>query len=281
MLPAAHWATMIGYEYMGRSKVNQYYLSTHQDQVVRVQAMLGVLELDTMSSSLEKIADGMRGKDGSHLDFLECLLEKEFVDREQARVERWVKNAKFPAQKSIEEFDFSKQPDLDRQYIKEIATCRFIKKGQNIVFFGPPGVGKTHLSIAIGREAILRGVEVKFITIDSLIEQIGRQDADGLSRLMRNLTNPPLLIIDDIDYEEPSKNVSTFLFKVIFRRDERKVSTIYTSNKSFREWEQLFSGDRVKASAAIDRIHNNDSHIINIAGDSYRLTANRIKSSGV
>lgn len=255
---------------MGRTKVNKYLMVAGDDQLQRIKQMLDMLELGTMASSLENVEKNTREGSGTYLDFLESLLEKEFVDREQARIVRWVRNAKFPAEKSIESFDFSLQPNIDEREIKEIASCRFVNKGQNVVFFGPPGVGKTHLSIAIGRKAIEKGIEVKFITIDALIEQINRQDAMGLSRLMRTLTNPPLLIIDDIDYEEPGKNASTFLFKVIFRRDEKGVSTIYTSNKSFREWGQLFSGDTSKAAAAIDRIHNNESHIITIAGDSYR-----------
>lgn len=260
---------------MGRSKVNKYEISKSGDQLKRIQSMLATLEMYSMDNSLEKIEEVARKNKDTYFDFLESILEKEFANREQARIARWMRNAKFPSEKSIDSYDFSQQPGLDERNVRELASCRFVSRGQNIVFFGPPGVGKTHLSIAIGKEAILQGIEVKFITLELLVEHISRLDGPGLNRLLRSLSNPPLLIIDDIDYDEPDKIVSSFLFKLIFRRDEKNVSTIYSSNKPFKEWGPLFSGDKHKATAAIDRIHNNGSHIINISGDSYRFKSAR------
>lgn len=256
---------------MGRTKVNKYAVSSDHEQQGRLRDMLCLLELEHMASSLEHVKRLEEQQQGTYYDFLESLVEKEIHLREEARIERWNKAAKFPAQKSLETFDFSYQPDIDEQQINELASTRFIKEGKNVIFLGPPGVGKTHLSIALGRESILKGYETRFLTIDKLVEQVRHQDEEGLRRLLRTLTNPPLLIIDDIDYEEPGRNVSAFLFKLIFRRDETGVSTIFTSNKPFQEWEQLFSGDKAKATAAIDRICGNGSYIISIKGDSYRV----------
>lgn len=260
---------------MSRNKINKFVIPDG-DQEEKIKTMLKNLELQSAASSFLKINEIVRRSNGTHLDFLENMLEKETISKEENRFARWVQQARFPFRKTILDFDFSFQPSIDQTLIRELQTCRFIKQGKNIVFLGPAGVGKTHLSIGLGLEAIKRGLETRFLKLDELIDLVEKADENSLVKLFRTLARPRLLILDDIDFYNTGKNASTFLFKLVLKRYEDKLSIIFTSNKSFREWGELF-GNRQRVNAALDRIVER-AEIINISGDSYRVK-DKIKTS--
>lgn len=256
---------------MARKKVNQYQLSSEGSQIERIKKALELLELDGVAGSFEQSAEEAVKNHTTPLDFLEGLLEKEVVLKEDSRTNRWIAQAKFPWQKTLKEFDFSFQPTIDQTFIYELASSRFVEHGKNVIFLGPPGVGKTHLSVALAIEAINQGYDARFLPLNDLIDMVVKCDKSIIrtQRLLATLLRPKVVILDDIDYYTMSEDTTEFLFKLVMQRYNSKLSTIFTSNKGFEEWEGLF-GQRQRASAAIDRITER-AEIIEIDGDSYRL----------
>lgn len=255
---------------MGKSKVNLYSIPKSTKQEERIGSALKLLGLDGMCSSFNKLADRMFKQHKTFYDFLESLLEKELFYKEENRQQRWIQQARFPRLKTLIDFDFSFQPKLNKRMIHEFASCRFIDKVENVIFLGPPGVGKTHLSIALGLEAIQKGYEVRFLTLSRLIESVEKTDNDAQSRhrLLGALLRPRLLILDEMDLHDTTITSSTFLFKLLQDRYE-KGSIIFTSNKAFTEWGKLFD-NKTRAGAIVDRILHH-AITIPIEGESYRL----------
>ena len=238
---------------------------------MRISTYLRLLDLSSVHDSYRLLIDqAIKGR-LTYEDFIENILEKAISIKEENRILRWIQIAKFPFVKTLENFNFEAQPKIDEKLIKSLVSCRFVGKGENIVFLGPPGVGKTHLSISIGIEAINLGYEVRFIGLDKLIDEVDKynHDVTGSSRFFRSLVRPNLLIIDELDYYHTGKNSGTFLFKLIFERYNNNASIILTSSKEFSEWESVF-GDNKRAAAAIDRVLEK-AHIISINGESYRI----------
>lgn len=262
---------------MGKSKVNLYSIANSSRQIERIGSALKLLDLDGMRSSFDQIAQEMIKRNATYYDFLESLLEKELSYKEDNRQQRWIQQARFPWIKTLAEFDFSFQPKLNKRLIYELASCRYIDKAENIIFLGAPGVGKTHLSIALGIEAIQKGYEVRFLTLAQLIESADKTEGDGLlrHRLLGSLLRSRILILDEMDLHDTTTISSTFLFKLLQDRYE-KGSIIFTSNKAFTEWGALFENE-TRAEAAIDRIVHH-AVIIHIEGDSYRIK-DRLKDS--
>lgn len=254
---------------MGKSKVNLYQISNSSSQIQRIREVLILLDLEGINSSFETLSKLALKKDSLPLDFLETLLEKEISWKEGNRIERWIQQARFPWKKTLEDFDFSFQPTIDRKQIYEFASCRFIERAENIIFLGPPGVGKTHLAIALGLKAIQKGKGVKFVRLDQLIDLVDKAtDAMSLRRLFGTFMLPNLLIIDEMDFYETNLATGTFLFKLLQQRYE-KGSVIFTSNKSFDQWGKIF-GSHARTLAIIDRIAHH-GEIVNIEGESYRI----------
>lgn len=256
---------------MSRKKISCYYLSNKSSQNERILHALELLELDGFASSFARLSEEVIASHKTPLDFLELLLEKEILLKEETRIERWLRQARFRRIKTLKDFDFSFQPSIDQTLIYSLAESEFVVKGKNVIFVGPQGVGKTHLSIALGLESINHGHDVRFIRLEDLIENVTKCENDGirLQRLLASFLRPKLLILDEIDYYTMSDDAKEFLFKLIMHRHNNRTSLIFTSNQEFYEWAVLF-GKKHRAAAAMDRIIGN-AEIIQIEGESYRL----------
>ena len=205
----------------------------------------------------------------SYAEFLEILISDEYLNRSRNRHTRLLGRAKFPQHKTLEEFNFSWQPGLNRQEIYGMGTCEFIRRKENAAFIGLPGTGKTHLSIALGIKAVEQGYSVLFTTLSEMLEELYISRADNSFRQkLKKYVQPDLLIIDEFGLKKLNQTNVDDLYEIVARRYELN-STIITSNKEFDEWGKILF-DPVLASAILDRfVHH--CNFITIHGDSYRM----------
>lgn len=210
----------------------------------------------------------------SYLDFLRGLIQEAVSAQDSRIVNGRIKAAHFPYLKTLDQFDFTFQPSVSRQKIADLATLRFVENHENVLLLGPPGVGKTHLAIALALKACAAGYRVLFTTLADLVAQLHAALADrSLAARLKALSRVALLIIDEVGYVPLDKTGADHLFQVIARRYETG-SIILTSNKAFTEWGNLLGGDSVVASAVLDRLLHH-SMVFNIKGESYRLREKR------
>jgi len=209
----------------------------------------------------------------SYRDFLEGLLHEEILAREENQLKRRLKLAAFPFEKTIEQFDFTYRPELKKQVVLRYLEDSFITAGKSLVLVGPAGLGKTHLSVAIGLKMLQRGYAVRFITVQALLNQVlARRDVDGRQRVLKPLLLADLLILDELGYLSHPVEVGPLLYEVIAGRYEHK-ATIITSNKSLSEWSRVLH-DSALAAALIDRLMHH-GEVFYLKGESYRLKDKR------
>lgn len=227
------------------------------------------LNLAHLPTVLDQYLKTAAEQDLSHLDFLEGLFQEEIDRREHRGLQQKLKQARFPAHKTLEVFDFSFCPSVHKKQLLDLATLSFLDRKENVVFLGPPGVGKTHLAIALGLKACDNAQKVQFFTAASLLTELRKTLADNSTgQYLRHLNRTPLVIVDEIGYLPLDREQAHLFFQFVSERYE-KASLILTSNKSFREWGEIFS-DPVIASAMLDRLLHHAT-VFNIQGESYRL----------
>jgi DNA replication protein DnaC len=204
----------------------------------------------------------------SYLSFLDDLLEEEVAQKEQRRIEIAIKISGLPFIKSIDEFDFTFQPKLDRQKVMSLFDLTFIRQRGNIIFLGPPGVGKTHLAVSLAIKACQSGISIYFTNMEDLIKKLRKDHEAGRPGKGRSYYKSSLVIVDEVGYTPIDRDECNLFFRFIANRYE-KASTIITSNKAFSDWTELFH-DPVIVTAILDRLLHH-STVINIRGNSYRL----------
>lgn len=241
--------------------------------VEQLRQDLQALSLKDAAVALDQVLDAATRTKQGYTDFLSELLGVELRVRRERYLKARMRLAHLPFHKSLSDFDFSYQPSLDEGQIRELATLSFAQQAHNVILLGPPGVGKTHIAVALGLEAILRGMGVYFVSAHALIEDLRQAHAENrLERRMRVYIAPKVLVVDEVGYMPFDALGATMLFQLVSARYERG-SIILTSNKSFAQWGEVFP-DPIIATAILDRLLHH-SHVVNIRGDSYRLKDKR------
>jgi DNA replication protein DnaC len=234
-----------------------------------LRTRLRQLRLSGLAQALDVRLQEAAGHGLNHLEFLELILQDEINVRQQRLLARRIKTAAFRETRTLDDFDFSFNPSIKRKPIYELATGQFIRDTRDVLFIGPPGVGKSHLVQAIGHQAIKSGFLVLYRSIFDMVREL--KDEDDLSARSKPLARylkPDLLIIDDMGLKQLPAQAGEYLFEIIMRRHENR-STMMTSNRPIEEWGKLV-GDVPAATAILDRFLQH-AEIIHIAGKSYRL----------
>ena len=253
-------------------------ITTSGSSLDRSKALLRNLGFEFTPDRLPELLETSVREEHTLQEFLEHVLQQERNAREERRVKTALKLSGLSLAKTLDDYDFTFQRGVDKNQIDLLATTEFAKRKENILFLGPPGVGKSHLAQGLGIRAIQNGFSVTFTTADHLIEKLRRDEQNPNRRThRRKFMSAAVLIIDELGFQTLDRSDAHLLFKVISYRYE-KGATIITSNKSISQWPDMLAGDEILATAILDRLLHH-CHVVNIDGKSFRLKEMEAKAT--